>query len=409
VHGLVALMEIIQAFPLRPRGHRTPSGEADPSLLDQNRGRWDQLLIRRGCSRRFCCGPRASGGPAGGRTCSRRPHRGVPTRRPERAEEGNRTGPRIAAALTTVPRFACCRHRSSGSIRAGGGPRWPADRPPDWRLVDTLVGESAHGGLPTLLPTVAPVDLAGQNSAGTPEARSREFERARVAHPQNLPERHALVGNGATGRPAPTGVTVDRRGGRVPGPRPDSWTPRRVPLLRPSLAAAYENDPSAHATPTCRGVTAGTGRRRALRRPRGPRVAARTWNRHRVGDPVVPRVGRPNRVGRSPDLADRLDRQAGKPSDTPTPSIARASKRCGQGTILSQLRETQRCVRAALRGRRPGAESALSLNVENLDPGRAPRFGSHRKPLGALGNPARRRGLSVAQSRGPHPWAGISG
>ena len=44
VHGLVALMEI-QASRLRAR--IGPSGEAIP-LLEQNRGRWDQLLIHRG-------------------------------------------------------------------------------------------------------------------------------------------------------------------------------------------------------------------------------------------------------------------------------------------------------------------------------------------------------------------------
>jgi len=44
VHGLVALMEI-QSSRLRARVG--PSGEAIP-LLDQNRGRWDQLLIQRG-------------------------------------------------------------------------------------------------------------------------------------------------------------------------------------------------------------------------------------------------------------------------------------------------------------------------------------------------------------------------
>jgi RNA polymerase sigma factor (sigma-70 family) len=44
VHGLVALMEI-QASRLRARVG--PSGEP-VLLLDQNRGRWDQLLIRRG-------------------------------------------------------------------------------------------------------------------------------------------------------------------------------------------------------------------------------------------------------------------------------------------------------------------------------------------------------------------------
>jgi predicted RNA polymerase sigma factor len=44
VHGLVALMEI-QAS--RAAARTGPSGEPIP-LLEQNRGRWDQLLIRRG-------------------------------------------------------------------------------------------------------------------------------------------------------------------------------------------------------------------------------------------------------------------------------------------------------------------------------------------------------------------------
>lgn len=44
VHGLVALMEIQQS---RARARTGPSGEPIP-LLEQNRGRWDQLLIQRG-------------------------------------------------------------------------------------------------------------------------------------------------------------------------------------------------------------------------------------------------------------------------------------------------------------------------------------------------------------------------
>ena len=46
VHGLVALMEI-QASRLAAR--LSPAGLPIP-LLEQNRGRWDQLLIRRGFS-----------------------------------------------------------------------------------------------------------------------------------------------------------------------------------------------------------------------------------------------------------------------------------------------------------------------------------------------------------------------
>jgi RNA polymerase sigma factor (sigma-70 family) len=59
VHGLVALLEI-QTSRL---GARTgPSGEAIP-LLEQNRGRWDQLLIQRGFAALMRAG--ALGGPLG--------------------------------------------------------------------------------------------------------------------------------------------------------------------------------------------------------------------------------------------------------------------------------------------------------------------------------------------------------
>ena len=51
VHGLVALMEI-QASRLRAR--TGPAGEPIP-ILEQNRGRWDQLLIRRGFASLLRC------------------------------------------------------------------------------------------------------------------------------------------------------------------------------------------------------------------------------------------------------------------------------------------------------------------------------------------------------------------
>lgn len=59
VHGLVALMEI-QASRLRAR--TGPSGEPIP-LLEQNRGRWDQLLIQRGFAALIRAG--RLGGPLG--------------------------------------------------------------------------------------------------------------------------------------------------------------------------------------------------------------------------------------------------------------------------------------------------------------------------------------------------------
>ncbi|WP_430784396.1 DUF6596 domain-containing protein [Actinoplanes sp. G11-F43] len=59
VHGLVALMEIQQS---RSAARTGPDGEPIP-LHEQNRGRWDQLLIRRGFAAMLRA--REAGGPAG--------------------------------------------------------------------------------------------------------------------------------------------------------------------------------------------------------------------------------------------------------------------------------------------------------------------------------------------------------
>ncbi|MBL7252980.1 DUF6596 domain-containing protein [Paractinoplanes lichenicola] len=59
VHGLVALMEIQQS---RSAARTGPAGEPIP-LHEQNRGRWDQLLIRRGFAAMLRA--REAGGPAG--------------------------------------------------------------------------------------------------------------------------------------------------------------------------------------------------------------------------------------------------------------------------------------------------------------------------------------------------------
>jgi predicted RNA polymerase sigma factor len=59
VHGLVALMEIQQS---RSAARTGPSGEPIP-LHEQNRGRWDQLLVRRGFAAMLRA--REAGGPAG--------------------------------------------------------------------------------------------------------------------------------------------------------------------------------------------------------------------------------------------------------------------------------------------------------------------------------------------------------
>jgi predicted RNA polymerase sigma factor len=64
VHGLVALMELTAS---RARARTGPAGEP-VLLLDQDRGRWDQLLIRRGLAaleRALALGGAAAGDAAG--------------------------------------------------------------------------------------------------------------------------------------------------------------------------------------------------------------------------------------------------------------------------------------------------------------------------------------------------------
>ena len=84
VHGLVALMEI-QASRLRAR--TAPGGEPI-LLLDQDRSRWDQMLIQRGLAalERAEALARSAGGPDSAHTrCRRRSRRATPApRRPTR-------------------------------------------------------------------------------------------------------------------------------------------------------------------------------------------------------------------------------------------------------------------------------------------------------------------------------------
>ena len=84
VHGLVALMEIqASRIPARLGADGLPV-----PLLDQNRGRWDQLLIRRGFTA-LLRAQRLDGPPA--RTCCRpRSRPATPGRAPRKRRTGSR-------------------------------------------------------------------------------------------------------------------------------------------------------------------------------------------------------------------------------------------------------------------------------------------------------------------------------
>jgi RNA polymerase sigma factor (sigma-70 family) len=179
VHGLVALMEI-QASRMRAR--LGPRGEPIP-LLDQNRGQWDQLLIRRG----FTALLRAErlGAPPGPyvlqaaiAACHAR------ARAPEETD-----WERIAAlylALSQVAPSPVVELNRAVAVAMAFGPARGLE------IVDTLTSQPALKSY-HLLPSVRGDLLAklGRNS----EAR-QEFERA-ASLTQNAREREVLLGRAA--------------------------------------------------------------------------------------------------------------------------------------------------------------------------------------------------------------------
>jgi RNA polymerase sigma-70 factor (ECF subfamily) len=175
VHGLVALMEL-QASRLRAR--TGPSGEP-VLLLDQDRGRWDHVLIGRGLAalaRVHALGP--YGLQAAIAACHAR------ARTPEETD-----WERIAALYDALAQIAPSPvvelNRAVAVARAFG----PAE---GLALVDALAGERALEGY-HLLPGVR-ADLLARLGRGA-EARA-EFERA-AALTRNARERELLLGRAA--------------------------------------------------------------------------------------------------------------------------------------------------------------------------------------------------------------------
>ena len=95
VHGLVALMEI-QASRVRAR--TGPAGEP-VLLLDQDRARWDRLLINRGLAALA-----TGGGAAAGRAAPMRCRPRSPPATPARSGRRTRTGPGSPGSTRSSPR-----------------------------------------------------------------------------------------------------------------------------------------------------------------------------------------------------------------------------------------------------------------------------------------------------------------
>ena len=179
VHGLVALMEI-QAS--RSRARIGPSGEP-VLLLDQDRARWDQLLIR----------PRPRGARAGrGARRRARPLRAAGRDRRLSRASANRGGdglgahrgalrrPRPARAVTR--RRAESRGRGRDGVRPGGGPRARrrADAPSPRSRTTTSCRACAATCWPSSAASTRPArsSSARRRSRATPASATLLLERA---------------------------------------------------------------------------------------------------------------------------------------------------------------------------------------------------------------------------------------
>ena len=187
VHGLVALMEI-QASRLRARVG--PRGEP-VLLLDQDRARWDRLLIRRGLAALARAEACSAARPAGsGRTRCRRRSRRV-TRARARADETD--WPRIAAlydALAQIAPSPIVELNRAVAVAMAFGPAAGLE------LVDALRGRAGARGLsPAAERARRPAAKLGRAD----EARA-EFERA-AALTRNARERELLRKRAAARQP----------------------------------------------------------------------------------------------------------------------------------------------------------------------------------------------------------------
>ena len=180
VHGLVALMEI-QASRIRAR--LGPNGEPIP-LLDQNRGRWDQLLIRRG----FAALLRAEqlGAPPGPYVLQAAIAACHARARTARETDWERIAALYKALSRLMPSPVVELNRAVAVAMAYG----PAE---GLELVDALASQPALKSY-HLLPSVRGDLLA---RLGRYDEAREEFERA-ASLTQNTRERTALLGRAAT-------------------------------------------------------------------------------------------------------------------------------------------------------------------------------------------------------------------
>ncbi|MFG1864270.1 sigma-70 family RNA polymerase sigma factor [Microbispora bryophytorum] len=391
VHGLVALMELQQS---RSAARTGPSGE--PVVLhEQNRGRWDPLLIRRGFAALLRA--RQAGGPLGPyvlQAAIAACHAGAAT--PEETD-----WPQIAAlyeALVRVLPTPVAQLNRAVALAMAYGPR------AGLTLVDTLTGEPALKGY-HLLPAVRGDLLARLHRHD--EART-EFERA-ASLTRNSAERAVLLRRAATcaeeagkagetgnarktGKAAATGKT--REAGETEGKAKETGEAAEAGgkaaeagdagladahvtlggaaglfLARPDLSADTMRSYRQTLTRLCRHL----GEKAPLRDVTSHRVAevfaaawgtaaGATWNRHRAALRSFA-TWAAERGWAATDLAASLDRRPEPRARTRPIDRSRLESLWKRPDI--PLRE--RTLWLLLYESAAPAEWALSLNVEDLD------------------------------------------
>ncbi|GIH63884.1 hypothetical protein Msi02_47010 [Microbispora siamensis] len=364
VHGLVALMELQQS---RSAARTGPSGE--PVVLhEQNRGRWDPLLIRRGFAALLRA--RQAGGPLGPYVLQA----AIAACHARAATPEETDWPQIAAlyeALVRVLPTPVVQLNRAVALAMAYGPR------AGLTLVDTLTGEPALKGY-HLLPAVRGDLLARLGRHG--EARA-EFERA-ASLTRNTAERAVLLRRAATcaGEEVEPAATETRPEAKpetaeaepAAGPADGGVTlgkAMRLFLARPGLSAGTVRSYDQTLARLCRHL----GEDVPLRDVTSHRIAevfatawgtaaGATWNRHRAALRSFATWAAERGWGPA-DLAAPLDRRP-EPRDRTRP-IDRSRLEILWERPDIPLRE--RTLWLLLYESAAPAEWALSLDVEDLD------------------------------------------
>ncbi len=332
VHGLVALMEI-QAS--RSAARTGPSGEP-VRLHEQNRGRWDPLLIRRGFASMLRA--REIGGTPGPYVLQA----AIAVCHAQARTAEDTDWAQIAALYESLVRLLptpIVRLNRAVAVGNAHGPE------AGLALVDALGGDATLRDY-HLLPGVRGDLLArlGRHA----EARL-EFERA-AALTRNAAERAFLLRRAAE-QPAarPSGVTLEQAAREFLGrPGLDAGTARSYgQTLRRLRLALGDRRPvdSLTAADVARVFATSWGG-----------AAAATWNRHRA---AVRSFG----AWVSLDLAAGLDRRPGTAAPAPALDPAQLDELCDRPETALRERVLWRLVHESA----AAVSAVLSLNVEDLD------------------------------------------